>query len=175
MKKLLIILLGLVSLNVYANGCGGEYQPATGTCRIIDSSGRQIIYNVGRPQSSNSGSTQSQIINIDVPSKYGAWAFNPKTGIAGGALDMNSREEAEREAIKTCERGGRNKPCKIGVRVRNGCIAVVQGKLGKKVETFYGTERFPGDAEPSALRKCHASGSSQCSIVANEGCSLPKF
>lgn len=175
MKKLLIILLGLVSLNVYANGCGGEYQPATGTCRIIDSSGRQIIYNVGKPQSSNSGSTQPQIINIDVPSKYGAWAFNPKTGIAGGALDMNSREEAEREAIKTCERGGRNKPCKIGVRVRNGCIAVVQGKLGKKVKTFYGTERFPGDAEPSALRKCHASGSSQCSIVANEGCSLPKF
>ena len=55
MKKLLIVLLGLTSLNVYANGCGGEYQPATGTCRIIDSSGRQIIYNVGRPQSSNNG------------------------------------------------------------------------------------------------------------------------
>ena len=175
MKKLLIILLGLVSLNVYANGCGGEYQPATGTCRIIDSSGRQILYNVGRPQSSNSDSAQPKIINIDVPSKYGAWAFNPKTGIAGGALDMNSREEAEREAIKTCERGGRNKPCKIGVWVRNSCIAVAQGKLGKKVETFYGMERFPGDAEPSALRKCQASGSSQCSIVANEGCSLPKF
>ena len=106
---------------------------------------------------------------------YGAWAFNPKTGIAGGALDMNSREEAEREAIKTCERGGKNKPCKIGVRVRNGCIAVAQGKLGEKVKTFYGMERFPGDAEPSALRKCQASGSSQCTIVANEGCSLPKF
>ena len=42
MKKLLVVLLGLASLNVYANGCGGEYQPATGTCRIIDSSGRQI-------------------------------------------------------------------------------------------------------------------------------------
>ena len=52
MKKLLIVLLGLASLNVYANGCGGEYQPATGTCRIIDSSGRQILYNVGKPQSS---------------------------------------------------------------------------------------------------------------------------
>ena len=57
MKKLLVVLLGLASLNVYANGCGGEYQPATGTCRIIDSSGRQILYNVGRPQSSNNGST----------------------------------------------------------------------------------------------------------------------
>lgn len=49
MKKLFVVLLGLASLNVYANGCGGEYQPATGTCRIIDSSGRQILYNV--PQS----------------------------------------------------------------------------------------------------------------------------
>lgn len=88
---------------------------------------------------------------------------------------MNSREEAEREAIKTCEQGGRNKPCKIGVWVRNSCIAVAQGKLGKKVETFYGMEPIPGHAEPSALRKCQASGSSQCTIVVNEGCSLPKF
>ena len=107
--------------------------------------------------------------------KYGAWAFNPKTGITGGALNMNSRDAAEREAIKTCEQGGRNKPCKIGVWVRNSCIAVAQGKLGKKVETFYGMEPIPGHAEPSALRKCQASGSSQCSIVVNEGCSLPKF
>lgn len=97
MKKLLFILLGLTSLNVDANGCGGEYQPATGTCRIIDSSGRQVLYNVGRPQSSNNGSTQSQpkVVNIDVPSKYGAWAANPKTGISGGALEMNSLAAAK--------------------------------------------------------------------------------
>ena len=80
MKKLLLVLLGLSSINIYANGCGGEYQPATGTCRIIDGSGRQILYNVGKPQSSNSDSTQNQtnVINIKVPSKYGAWAINPK-------------------------------------------------------------------------------------------------
>ena len=113
MKKLLVVLLGLASLNVYANGCGGEYQPATGTCRIIDSSGRQIIYNVGRPQSSNNGYAQNQprVVNIDVPSRYGAWALNSKTGIAGGALEMDSLEAAKREAIKTCEQGGQNKPC----------------------------------------------------------------
>ena len=100
MKKLLLVLLGLVSLNIYANGCGGEYQPATGTCRIIDSSGRQILYNVGRPQSSNNGYTQSQpsVVNIDVPSKYGAWAINPKTSLAGGALEMDSLEAAKKQA-----------------------------------------------------------------------------
>ena len=173
MKKLLFILLGLTSLNVDANGCGGEYQPATGTCRIIDSSGRQVLYNVGRPQSSNNGSTQSQpkVVNIDVPSKYGAWAANPKTGISGGALEMNSLAAAKRQAIKTCEEGGKNKPCKVLAWVRNGCIAVAQGKDGT---LFFGTKNT-GNTEEEALIKCQESGSPQCSIVANEGCSLPKF
>ena len=173
MKKLLVVLLGLASLNVYANGCGGEYQPATGTCRIIDSSGRQILYNVGRPQSSNNGYAQNQpsVVNIDVPSKYGAWAINPKTGISGGALEMDSLAAAKREAIKTCERGGQNKPCKIGAWVRNGCIAVAQGKDGK---LFYGMEA-PGLSESAALRKCQASGVAQCKVTTTEGCSMPKF
>ena len=173
MKKILFVLLGLASLNVHANGCGGEYQPATGTCRIIDSSGRQILYNVGKPQTSNNGSAQSQprVINIDVPSKYGAWAVNSKTGLSGGALEMDSRAAAKKAAIKTCERGGKNKPCKVLAWVRNGCIAVAQGKDGT---LFFGTKNT-GRTEEEALRKCQESGSSQCSIVANEGCSLPKF
>ena len=173
MKKLFFVLLGLTSLNVYANGCGGEYQPATGTCRIIDSSGRQVLYNVGRPQSSNNGSTQSQpkVVNIDVPSKYGAWAANPKTGISGGALEMDSLAAAKRQAIKTCEEGGKNKPCKVLAWVRNGCIAVAQRKDGK---VFFGITS-PGLAETEALRKCQASGRFQCVIKTPEGCSLPKF
>ena len=174
MKKLFFVVLGLASLNVYANGCGGEYQPATGTCRIIDSSGRQIIYNVGRPQSSNNGSTQPKIINIDVPSKYGAWAINTKTGVSGGAIDMESLEAAKKQAIKACERGGSNAPCKIVTWVRNGCMAVAKGKSGKKWTAYTSTLGL-GLTENDALRKCQAAGSSQCSIIANEGCSLPKF
>ena len=159
MKKMLFVLLGLASLNVYANGCGGEYQPATGTCRIIDSSGRQ---------------SQPRVVNVHVPSKYGAWANNPKTGLSGGALDMDSLEAAKREAIKTCERGGQNKPCKLGAWVRNGCIAVAQGKDGKKWRNFFGITD-PGLAEAEALRKCQAYGLPQCKLVVEEGCSLPKF
>ena len=175
MNKFLFILLGLTSLNIYANGCGGEYQPATGTCRIIDSSGRQILYNIGKPQSSNSNSPQSQTEVINVPSKYGAWAVNLKTGISAGAIEMDSLAAAKKLAIKTCEQGGRNAPCVIGVSVRNGCIAVAQGKSGKKLKTFYGTEPSIGQAEPAALRKCQASGAVQCRITTPEGCSLPKF
>ena len=173
MRKLLVLLLGLASLNVYANGCGGEYQPATGTCRIIDSSGRQIIYNVGRPQSSNNGYAQNQprVVNIEVPSRYGAWASNPKTGISGGALEMDSLDAAKREAIKTCELGGKNKPCKIYAWVRNGCLAVAQDQDGT---IFFGSTT-PGLAEAEALEKCQKNRKAQCRIIATEGCSMPKF
>ena len=163
---MLFVLLGLASLNVYANGCGGEYQPATGTCRIIDSSGRQILYNVGSPTQS-----QPRVVNINVPSQYGAWAINPKTGIAGGALEMNSPAEAKKQAIKTCERGGKNKPCKVVIWVRNSCIAVAQGKDGM---LYYGTTP-PGMAEAEALRKCQENGALQCRIISTEGCSMHKF
>ena len=175
MKKLLFVLFGLISLDIYANGCGGEYKPATGTCRIIDSSGRQILYNVGKPQSSNNGSAQTKIVNIDVPSKYLALAINMKTGLSGGALDMDSLEAAKKQAIKTCEQGGRNAPCKIAVWVRNGCLAVAQGRHKGKWKTFYGVDDL-GRAEANALNQCHAvSGITQCRITTQEACSLPRY
>ena len=176
MKKLLFILLGLVSLDVYANGCPGQFDPVSGICRFQGHNGELIQYNMAPPQSSNGGSVQnsSKVVNINVPSKYGAWAVNLKTGIAGGALNKDSRAAAEKEAIKTCEQGGRNAPCKIGASVRNGCITVAQGKLGNKWKAFPGIKK-PGLAEAEALRKCQASGYSQCTIFATEGCSMPRY
>ena len=92
MKNLLFILLGLASLNVYANGCPGQFNPVSGICRFQGNNGELVQYNMAPPQSSNRGSVQSspKVVNINVPSKYGAWAFNSKTGIAGGALNQNS-------------------------------------------------------------------------------------
>ena len=174
MKKLLFIFLGLASLNVYANGCPGQFDPVSGICRFQGNNGELVQYNMAPPQSSNI-QNNTKVININVPSKYGAWAINPKTGISGGALNMNSRAAAEKEAVKTCEQGGRNAPCKVEAWVRNGCIAVAQGKSGGKVKTFYGSEPSPGRAEPSALRKCQASGLPQCKITTPEGCSMPKY
>ena len=77
----------------------------------------------------------------------------------------------KKQAIKTCEHGGKNKPCKVLVWVRNSCIAVAQGKDGK---LFFGTTP-PGMAEAEALRKCQERGTLQCRIIATEGCSMPKF
>ena len=172
MKKLLFILLGLTSLNVcVANPTydvtRGALQNDPGLC--------QYGYN---PNCGSSGRHQqrrsTEIINIDVPSRYGAWATNTKTGVSGGAIDMESLEAAKKQAIKACEQGGSNAPCKIVTWVRNGCMAVAKGKSGKKWTAYTSTLGL-GLTENDALRKCQAAGSSQCSIIANEGCSLPKF
>ena len=88
---------------------------------------------------------------------------------------MDSRAAVEKEAIKTCEQGGRNAPCKVEAWVRNGCIAVAQGKAGSKWKSFFETEASPGLAEPAALRKCQAAGAAQCKIVVSEAWSMPKY
>ncbi|MBY6285609.1 DUF4189 domain-containing protein [Neisseria subflava] len=170
MKKLFFVVLGLTSLNVCVanptyDATRGALQNDPGLC--------QYGYN---PNCGSSGQRQqrqpTKIININVPSKYGAWAINPKTGISGGALEMDSLAAAKKEAIKTCEEGGKNKPCKVEAWVRNGCIAVAQGKDGS---AFFGITSYPGMAEDEALRKCQERGALQCRIIATEGCSLPKF
>ena len=170
MKKLLLIALGLVSFNVYANGCGGEYQAATGTCRIIDGSGRQILYNVPPPQSGNSTPPPKKIVYV---SKYGAVATNEKTGISSGALNKDSIEEAKHEAIKACEQGGRNAPCKVAICAGNACLAAATGKEGKKFRVFYTAREKPGQAEPAALKQCNKAGLKNCEITIPEGCSFP--
>ena len=170
MKRLFLIVLGLVSFNVYANGCGGEYQAATGTCRIIDGSGRQILYNVPPPQSGNSTTPSKKIVYV---SKYGAVATNEKTGISSGALNKDSIEEAKHEAIKACEQGGRNAPCKVAIWAGNACLAAATGKEGKKFRVFYTAREKPGQAEPAALKQCNKAGLKNCEITIPEGCSFP--
>lgn len=168
MKKLLFILLGLASINTYGyDVTRGALQNNSALCGYG--------YN---PNCGSSGQRQqrrpTEIINIDVPSRYGAWAANVKTGESGGSFDMESLEAAKAQAIKTCEQGGRNAPCKIMSWVRNGCIAIAKGKSGKKWTAFPST-LGPGLAEVDALRKCQESGSSQCSIFSDEVCSMPRF
>lgn len=172
MKKLLFVLLGLTNLNICV--ANPTYDVTKGALQN-DPSLCQYGYNPNCGSSAQrSYRRTTEITTINVPSKYGAWAFNSETGIAGGALEMDSLASAKRQAIKTCERGGSNSPCKIEVWARNGCIAVAQGKLGKKWKLF-SVVTDPGEAEAQALQKCQASGLPQCKIVANEGCSLPRF
>ena len=169
MKKLYFVLLGLASINVcFANP---TYDATKGALQN-DPSLCQYGYNPNCGSSRQHQRNQpTEIVHIKVPSKYGAWAVNLKTGISGGALEMDSLAAAKKEAIRTCERNGNNKPCKVKAWVRNGCIAVAQRKDGK---AFFGITS-PGLSETEALRKCQASGGIQCEITTPEGCSMPKF
>ena len=168
MKNLLFVLFGLTSLNIYAADpvTRGALQNNPALC--------QYGYNPNCTSSRQYQQNQpTEIVNIEVPSKYLALAMNMKTGMSGGALDMDSRAAAEREAIKTCERGGSNAPCKVIVWEGNGCIAIARGNE-KKPTLFTASER-PGLAEEKALRKCRAAGVSGCRLFIPETCSLPKF
>ncbi|WP_283121669.1 DUF4189 domain-containing protein [Neisseria subflava] len=169
MKKLLVVLLGLVSLNIYAA------DPATRGALQNNPALCQYGYNPNCTSSRQYQQNQpTEIVNINVPSKYLALAINTKTGMSGGALDMDSRAAAEREAIKTCERGGSNAPCKVLVWARNGCVASAHGDEGKRPRLFSVTGK-PGFAEAEALRRCRAAGVPGCRILIPETCSLPKF
>lgn len=177
MKKLLLALplLGLFNFNIYANGCPGQFDPQSGICRFQGHNGELVQYNIAPPQSGSS-SPQKIIrhITVDVPSKYGAIAHNPKTGVAGGSIDMPSLQEAKQEAIKRCENGGENAPCKVSGWVRNGCIAAAKGKFGKRGVLFTVSAKRAGEVEQAAMNKCTAAGASGCKIYAPEGCSIPE-
>lgn len=172
MKKLLCILLGCISMNVYAHNCGGEFDPISGSCRIIGPDGRQIIYNSDPPQSGNTQAPPPKKIirhiTVNVPSKYGALAANEKTGSVGGASNADSLSEAKKAAIRQCGEKG----CKVITWARNGCIAAAGGKLGKHWKLSKAVEK-PGESEAVAMKRCKSTGASNCQIIISESCSVP--
>ena len=175
MKKLFLIALGLVSFNAHAN-CPGRYFPDTGICQIQGNNGEVINYNVPPPQSGSSTLPPKKIIYYDVkvPSKFGALAYSQKAGHLAGSLNQNSLAEAKREAVKHCQQGSRNTPCKAIAWVRNGCIAAAEGKIKNKFVVIDGAGP-QGTAEQAALQNCRAGGATECKILMPEGCSLPQL
>lgn len=165
MKKVVFLLLGLISLNAFAvDPTQGPLQQDPSLC--------SYGYN---PNCNNRGSSNAQTIirYREVPPKYGALAFNAKQGAIGGALNMDSKAEAKKAALERCEKNGLYKPCKIIATVKNGCIAAVTGKLKSGGSKIFRAIEELGQAEQAALKQCNASGASNCKIVMPEGCSIP--
>ena len=179
MKKLFLIALGLVSFNVYANGCPGQFDAATGICRFQGNNGEWIHYNIAQPQPQPSRSTPppKKIIYHDVlvPSKFGALAVSVKAGYIAGSLNHSSKEEAQREAVKRCQQGSRNTPCKAITWVRNGCLAAAKGKVKNNLFILADAAGPQGTVEQEALQKCSNRGATECEIIMPEGCSLPQL
>lgn len=180
MKKLFLLVLGLASFNAHANGCPGQFDPATGICRFQGNNGELIHYNIAPPQSGSTTPPPQKIIYYDVkvPSKFGAVAMNMKTGYGAGVLNKNSLSEAKKEALAQCRQGDKNAPCKVVSWVRNGCIAAAKGKEinnpGKWKSFYVGKEK--GLAESEALAQCRADPKvTNCELSLPEGCSLPQL
>lgn len=176
MKKLFLIALGLISFDVYAN-CPGRYFPDTGICQIQGHNGEVVNYNVPPPQSGNSTPPPKKIIYHDVlvPSKFGALAVSVKAGHIAGSLNHNSLAEAKREAVKHCQQGSRNTPCKAITWVRNGCLAAAKGKVKNNLFILADAAGPQGTVEQEALQKCSNRGATECEIIMPEGCSLPQL
>ena len=176
MKKLFLIVLGLVSFNVNADPTYDATRGALQNNSALCSYG----YNPNCSSGSRSAPPPKKIIyhDVKVPSKFGAVAMNMKTGDAPGVLNKNSLSEAKKEALAECRKGDRNAPCKVVSWVRNGCIAAAKGQLIKNPKlwgTFYAAEE-QGLAEAEALRQCRADPKvTNCEIALPEGCSLPQL
>jgi hypothetical protein len=166
MKRLFLIALGLVSFNVNADPTYDATRGALQNNSALCGYG----YNPNCSSGSRGTLPSKKIVYV---SKYGAVATNEKTGISSGALNKDSIEEAKHEAIKACEQGGRNAPCKVAIWAGNACLAAATGKEGKKFRVFYTAREKPGQAEPAALKQCNKAGLKNCEITIPEGCSFP--
>lgn len=131
MKKLFFIAFGLIASNIYA--ADPTYDATKGA---LQNNSALCGYGYNPNCSSGNRGSIAPKERIVYVSKYGAVATNEKTGISSGALNKDSIEEAKNEAIKACEQGGRNAPCKVAIWVGNACIAAATGKKAKDSECF---------------------------------------
>ena len=169
MKKLFLMVLGLISLNAYADP---TYDATRGALQ-----NNPALCSYGYNPNCSSGSSApppKKIIyhDVKVPSKFGAIAINEKAGAVAASSNMPSIVEAKREAIKLCESDGRYAPCKANGWVRNGCIAAASGKKLSKFQLFNGIGT-QGQAERTAIDHCNKAKASECQIIVPETCSLP--
>ena len=172
MKKLFLIALGLVSFDANADPTYDATRGALQNNSALCSYG----YNPNCSSGSRSTPPPKKIIyhDVKVPSKFGALAYSQKAGHLAGSLNQNSLAEAQREAVKHCQKGSRNTPCKAIAWVRNGCIAAAEGKINNKFVVIDGSGP-QGTAEQTALQNCRAGGATECRVLMPEGCSLPQL
>lgn len=170
MKKLFLIIFGLIVSNISI--ANPTYDVTNGALQ-----NDPALCSYGYNPNCSSGNTSpppKKIIYHDVviPPKFGALAYSQKAGHIAGSLNHNSLAEAQREAVKRCQQGSRNTPCKPTKWIRNGCLAVAQGKIKNKfvLAEAGGTQ---GTVEQLALQNCKARGATECKILMSEGCSLP--
>ena len=167
MKKMIVIFLGLLSFNAYAyDATRGALQNDPSLC--------QYGYNPNCGSKNRSApSTEIIYYNVDVkvPPLFAALAFSRQTAYLAGAANQGSLDIAKKKAIKKCQEGSRNTPCKVIIWVKNGCLAAAEGKTNDTYVLSPGSG-YPGEAEGVALQNCMKQGARECKIIQPEFCSI---
>ena len=168
MKKYWLIPLMILIGSPYANSCGGQFDPASGTCRIIGPDGKMILYNSAPPQSGYSGGYSSGYSNVPVaPPRsdyYAAIAINKATGAWGWSTGQLGANDASLDAIMNCEEAGQGK-CEVVATQLSGCLAMASSKDKKgNWNYFFSHSGICGSVEQEALSHCKASKAKNCQI-----------
>lgn len=106
---------------------------------------------------------------------YGAIAYSKKDGSYGYSNGHESRKEAEKVAMKYCEKSG--KSCKAQVWFQNSCGAVVTAQsksfwgTGSETKVFWGVGRAKWYAQQNAMAACQKAGHKNCEAKVTH-CSL---
>ncbi|WP_314066886.1 DUF4189 domain-containing protein [Cardiobacterium hominis] len=166
MKKLLLALLGISSDAALA--CGGQYDPVSGTCRIVAPDGQMMYYNApvqGYGSSAYQEPPPPQIQYYEVG--YAAIAVNDSNSNLHWTVNANSPEEARKEVLASCQqKDGAGAACTVVFGTHEEFFSVTQGqKDGRKTFFFAdGTLSFE-----RSMADCQAAGMSDCEDIVIEG------
>ena len=164
MKKYWLIPLMILIGSPYANSCGGQFDPATGTCRIIGPDGKMILYNSAPPQSGYSSGYSNVPAEPPRSDYYAAIAINKATGDWGWSTGFLGESVAIMDARMHCEKAERGE-CEGAATQLNGCLAMASSKDKKgNWAYFFSNSGICGVVEKEALLNCQASKAKNCQI-----------
>ena len=127
MKKLLLALLGISSGAALA--CGGQYDPVSGTCRIVAPDGQMMYYNApvqGYGSYAYQEPPPPQIQYYEVG--YAAIAVNDSNSNLHWTVNANSPEEARKEVLASCQqKDGAGAACTVVFGTHEEFFSVTRG------------------------------------------------
>ena len=165
MKKPLLALLTLASSAAFA--CGGQYDPVSGTCRIVAPDGQMMYYNAPVQGYGSSAYQEAppQIQYYEVG--YAAIAVNDSNSNLHWTVNANSPEEARQNVIAACQQAdGASAACTVVFATHEEYFSVTRGYKDGKGTFFFadGTLSFE-----RSMADCQAAGMSDCEDVVIEG------
>ena len=162
MKKLLLALLGISSGAALA--CGGQYDPVSGTCRIVAPDGQMMYYNApvqGYGSYAYQEPPPPQIQYYEVG--YAAIAVNDHTGRLHWVTNANSPQEAEASALAHCKQeDGNDAPCVAVFHTHQEFFSATQGHKDGKTTSFFADGLLSFER---SMADCQAAGMSDCEDV----------